>query len=64
MAEGLPAGQGAELVRAARSAFLDGMYLASYVTAGMLAAVALLALVGLRGVPKEIPEEVPAAARS
>ncbi|GAB2963779.1 MFS transporter [Nonomuraea fastidiosa] len=64
VAEGLPAGQAAGLVRAAQSAFLDGMHLASYVTAGMLAAVALLALVGLRGVPKVIPEEMPAAARS
>ncbi|MEV4807073.1 MFS transporter [Nonomuraea sp. NPDC049421] len=64
VAQGLPAGQAADLVRAAQAAFLDGVHLASYVTAGLLALVALLALVGLRGVPKVIPEEVLTAAHS
>ncbi|HEX4817785.1 MAG TPA: MFS transporter [Nonomuraea sp.] len=61
VASALPAGQGAELLRAARSAFLDGVHVMSLATAALLAAVAVLALVGLRGVPKEIPEEVLAA---
>ncbi|GAA3136203.1 MFS transporter [Nonomuraea salmonea] len=64
VAQSLPAGQAADLVRAAQAAFLDGVHLASYVTAGLLALVALLALVGLRGVPKVIPEEVLTAAHS
>ncbi|WP_344472423.1 DHA2 family efflux MFS transporter permease subunit [Nonomuraea monospora] len=58
----LPADQAGQLVRAAQAAFLDGVHLTSLVTAGLLAVVAVLALVGLRGVPKEIPEEVLTAA--
>jgi DHA2 family multidrug resistance protein-like MFS transporter len=34
------------------------VHLTSLVTASLLAVVAVLALVGLRGVPKVIPEEV------
>ncbi|MFB4281256.1 DHA2 family efflux MFS transporter permease subunit [Nonomuraea sp. MTCD27] len=63
-AAALPAEQGGQLVRAAQDAFLAGMHLTSVVTAGLLAVVTVLALVGLRGVPKEIPEEVLTAARS
>ncbi|UBU15366.1 MFS transporter [Nonomuraea gerenzanensis] len=59
----LPAGQADALVRAAQAAFLDGVHLTSLVTAGLLVAVAVLALVGLRGVPKVIPEDVLAGAR-
>ncbi|MCF6474399.1 MFS transporter [Nonomuraea sp. MG754425] len=58
VAEALPAEQAAQLVRAAQAAFLEGVHLTSIVTAGLLAVVAVLALVGLRGVPKVIPEEV------
>ncbi|MFI7617041.1 DHA2 family efflux MFS transporter permease subunit [Nonomuraea terrae] len=54
----LPAGQAADLVHAAQLAFLEGVHLTSFVTAGVLAVVALIALAGLRGVPKVIPEEV------
>ncbi|MEV0378831.1 DHA2 family efflux MFS transporter permease subunit [Nonomuraea sp. NPDC050643] len=60
----LPAGQADQLVRAAHAAFLEGVHLTSYVTAGLLAGVAVLALVGLRGVPKVIPEEVLAKAHA
>ncbi|SEG53593.1 MFS transporter, DHA2 family, multidrug resistance protein [Nonomuraea solani] len=61
-AETLPPDQAGALVRAAHAAFLEGVHLTSYVTAGLLAVVAVLALVGLRGVPKVIPEEVLAGA--
>ncbi|WP_043635078.1 DHA2 family efflux MFS transporter permease subunit [Nonomuraea candida] len=61
-AAALPAEQAGELVRAAQAAFMEGMQLTSLVTAGLLAVVAVLALVGLRGVPKVIPEDVLAAA--
>ncbi|MEU8363044.1 MFS transporter [Nonomuraea sp. NPDC048882] len=57
-AAALPAEQGEQLVRAAQAAFIEGMHLTSYVTAALLAVVAVLALAGLRGVPKVIPEEV------
>jgi DHA2 family multidrug resistance protein-like MFS transporter len=60
----LPAEQAGQLVRAAQAAFIEGVHLTSFVTAGVLAVVALLALVGLRGVPKVIPEEVLARAHS
>ncbi|MFI7697447.1 DHA2 family efflux MFS transporter permease subunit [Nonomuraea sp. NPDC049480] len=60
-AAALPAEQAGQLMRAAQTAFLEGAHLMSLVTAVMLAVVAVLALVGLRGVPKEIPEEVLAA---
>ncbi|MEV0233544.1 MFS transporter [Nonomuraea sp. NPDC050786] len=53
----LPAEEAATLVRAARAAFIDGLHLTSLVTSGLLLVVALVALVGLRGVPKVIPEE-------
>ncbi|MFG1616977.1 MFS transporter [Nonomuraea wenchangensis] len=58
MAATLPAEQAGPLMLAAREAFLTGMHVTSLVTSVLLAAVAVLALVGLRGVPKEIPEEV------
>ncbi|MEV5560534.1 MFS transporter [Nonomuraea wenchangensis] len=58
MAAALPAEQAGPLMLAAREAFLTGMHVTSLVTSVLLAAVAVLALVGLRGVPKEIPEEV------
>ncbi|TMR88886.1 hypothetical protein [Nonomuraea basaltis] len=57
----LPAEQGGQLLRAAQAAFIEGVHLTSFVTAAVLGLVALLALAGLRGVPKEIPEEVLAA---
>ncbi|WP_188190831.1 MFS transporter [Nonomuraea sp. SYSU D8015] len=60
-AAALPAEQAGALLRAAQMAFLEGVHLTSLVTAVLLALVAVLALVGLRGVPKEIPEEVLAA---
>ncbi|PZG13532.1 DHA2 family efflux MFS transporter permease subunit [Nonomuraea aridisoli] len=63
-ASALPADQAAELIGAARLAFMEGLHLASFVTAGVLAVVALLALAGLRGVPKVIPEEVLTRAHS
>ncbi|MEU6797891.1 MFS transporter [Nonomuraea wenchangensis] len=58
LAAALPAEQAAPLMRAAREAFLAGVHMTSLVAGVLLAAVAVLALVGLRGVPKEIPEEV------
>ncbi|MFC7588963.1 hypothetical protein ACFQYP_38680 [Nonomuraea antimicrobica] len=63
-AAALPAEQADRLVQAAHAAFIEGVHLTSYVTAGLLAVVALLALVGLRGVPKVIPEDVLASAHS
>ncbi|MEO3875074.1 MFS transporter [Nonomuraea sp. B12E4] len=60
----LPPDQAGRLVQAAQAAFIEGVHLTSLVTAGLLAVVAVLALVGLRGVPKVIPEEVLAGARS
>ncbi|MEV0825555.1 DHA2 family efflux MFS transporter permease subunit [Nonomuraea rubra] len=62
LAAALPAEQADQLVRAAQVAFVEGVHVTSIVTAGLLAVVAVLALVGLRGVPKEIPEEVLAGA--
>ncbi|MEV4020277.1 DHA2 family efflux MFS transporter permease subunit [Nonomuraea angiospora] len=53
----LPPEQAAQLMRAAQTAFIDGLHLTALVTAALLAVVALLALIGLRGVPKVIPEE-------
>ncbi|MGP3918321.1 DHA2 family efflux MFS transporter permease subunit [Nonomuraea sp. 10N515B] len=58
----LPAEQAGQLMRAAQTAFIEGLQVTALVTAALLAVVALLALVGLRGVPKEIPEEVLARA--
>ncbi|MFG1707707.1 DHA2 family efflux MFS transporter permease subunit [Nonomuraea sp. M3C6] len=63
-AAALPPDQAEQLVRAAQTAFVEGVHLTSLVTAGLLAVVALLALVGLRGVPKVIPDEVLARAHS
>ncbi|MFI6742390.1 DHA2 family efflux MFS transporter permease subunit [Nonomuraea sp. NPDC050451] len=54
----LPPDQAAQLMRAAQTAFIEGLHLTALVTAALLAVVALLALIGLRGVPKVIPEEV------
>ncbi|MFC4114582.1 MFS transporter [Nonomuraea zeae] len=64
VAAGLPPEQAGQLMRSAQAAFIEGVHLTSFVTAGLLAVVALLALVGLRGVPKVIPEEVLARAHS
>lgn len=64
LAAELPAEQADQLVRAAQAAFMEGVHLTSLVTAILLAVVAVLALVGLRGVPKVIPEEVLAGAHS
>ncbi|MFG3442690.1 MFS transporter [Nonomuraea sp. NPDC047897] len=64
VAAALPQEQAAVLVQAARAAFMDGVHVTGLVTAGMLAVTAGLALVGLRGVPKVIPEEVLARAHS
>ncbi|GAA0951839.1 DHA2 family efflux MFS transporter permease subunit [Nonomuraea longicatena] len=50
----LPAEEGAQLVQAARVAFVEGIQVTSLATAVILAALALLALFGLRGVPKVI----------
>ncbi|MEV4111989.1 DHA2 family efflux MFS transporter permease subunit [Nonomuraea sp. NPDC049695] len=61
-AQALPPEQAGTLVRAAQAAFIDGLQLTSLVTSGLLVLVALMALVGLRGVPKVIPEEAPARA--
>ncbi|WP_433439099.1 MFS transporter [Nonomuraea sp. CA-141351] len=57
-AEALPAEEAGRLVRAAQAAFIEGLHVTSLVTSGLLVVVALLAFVGLRGVPKVIPEEV------
>ncbi|NUO98572.1 MAG: MFS transporter [Nonomuraea sp.] len=48
-----------QLMRAARTAFVSGVHVTALVTAGVLAVVAVLALTGLRGVPKVIREESP-----
>ncbi|WP_084961274.1 MFS transporter [Thermoactinospora rubra] len=57
----LPADQAAQVVQAARLAFVEGVHATGTVTAILLACVAVLAFLGLRGVPKVIPEEVLAA---
>ncbi|MFI6500794.1 MFS transporter [Nonomuraea typhae] len=57
LAATLPSDQAGELVAAAQRAFVTGMQTTSLVTAGILVVVALLALAGLRGVPKVIAEE-------
>ncbi|GIG58229.1 MFS transporter [Longispora fulva] len=61
VARGLPEQLAGQVVRAAQGAFLDGMHVALYCSAGMAALVALAALVTLRSVPKVI-EETPADA--
>jgi DHA2 family multidrug resistance protein-like MFS transporter len=63
-AAALPPGQAAGLMAAAREAFVAGMHVTGLVTAGMLLATAVVGWVGLRGVPKVIPEEAPARAHS
>ncbi|MFI9847980.1 DHA2 family efflux MFS transporter permease subunit [Nonomuraea sp. NPDC051941] len=54
----LPPEQADQLMRAAQTAFIEGLHVTALVTAALLAVVAVLALIGLRGVPKVIPEEV------
>ncbi|MFI7221604.1 DHA2 family efflux MFS transporter permease subunit [Nonomuraea angiospora] len=54
----LPPQQADQLMRAAQTAFIEGLHMTALVTAALLAIVTLLALIGLRGVPKVIPEEV------
>ncbi|WP_113704429.1 MFS transporter [Nonomuraea lactucae] len=60
----LPPDQAARLVQAARAAFVEGVHVTGLVTAALLAVTAVLALVGLRGVPKVIHEEAPSGAHS
>ncbi|MDA0637863.1 DHA2 family efflux MFS transporter permease subunit [Nonomuraea sp. MCN248] len=57
VAESLPAAQAGQLVAAAREAFVHAVNVTALTTSVMLVVVAALALVGLRGVPKVIPEE-------
>ncbi|MBE1591039.1 DHA2 family efflux MFS transporter permease subunit [Nonomuraea angiospora] len=54
----LPPQQADQLMRAAQTAFIEGLHMTALVTAALLAIVTVLALIGLRGVPKVIPEEV------
>ncbi|MFG1682046.1 MFS transporter [Nonomuraea sp. NPDC049269] len=56
-AETLPPALAGQVIEAARSAFVEAMHLTALSTSAILAVVAALALVGLRGVPKVIPEE-------
>jgi DHA2 family multidrug resistance protein-like MFS transporter len=63
VAETLPAEQAGQLAAAARVAFVEAVRVTALTTSSMLVVVALLALVGLRGVPKVIPEEDLARAR-
>ncbi|MEV0596648.1 MFS transporter [Nonomuraea cavernae] len=64
VAASLPPEQGAPLIHAARVAFVEGVHVTGLSAAAMLVVVAVLAFVGLRGVPKVIPEEVPARAHA
>ncbi|WP_214326134.1 MFS transporter [Nonomuraea sediminis] len=57
-AAGLPAEQAAQLAGAARAAFVAGVHVTGFTTGVVLLVVAVLALAGLRGVPKVIQEEV------
>ncbi|MGI5269771.1 MFS transporter [Nonomuraea sp. CA-218870] len=57
VAESLPAAQAGQLVVAAREAFVEAVSVTALTTSAMLVVVAALALAGLRGVPKVIPEE-------
>ncbi|MEU8342964.1 MFS transporter, DHA2 family, multidrug resistance protein [Actinomadura meyerae] len=52
----LPSALGAQVATAAREAFVDGMHAALVCSAGFAAAVAVFALVTLRGVPKVIED--------
>ncbi|GAA4058031.1 MFS transporter [Nonomuraea soli] len=54
----LPADEARPVIEAARLAFVEGVHVTGLVTAATLAVVAVLAFVGLRGVPKVIPEEI------
>ncbi|MFD1540143.1 MFS transporter [Nonomuraea guangzhouensis] len=56
-AESLPPALAGQVIEAARGAFIEAMHLTALSTSAILAVVAALALVGLRGVPKVIPEE-------
>ncbi|POM23392.1 Antiseptic resistance protein [Actinomadura rubteroloni] len=55
-ASALPAQAGAQVVDAARTAFVDGMHAALLLSAGFAVLVAGAALVTLRSVPKVIPD--------
>ena len=57
-AASLPADLAARLMVEARAAFVEGVHVTALTTSALLAVVAVLALVGLRGVPEVIPEEV------
>ncbi|MBT2235213.1 MFS transporter [Nonomuraea sp. NEAU-A123] len=56
-AETLPAALAGQVIEAARVAFVEAVHITALSTSAILAVVAALALVGLRGVPKVIPEE-------
>jgi MFS family permease len=59
-----PAGEGKlvqEVIHAAYSAFQSGLHVALYLSAGLMAAVAILAFVTLRGAPKTpVEQQIPA----
>ncbi|RAY13760.1 MFS transporter [Actinomadura craniellae] len=55
-AAALPAHLAGEVLRAAQTAYVDGMHLALVCSAGFAAAVGAIALITLRGVPKVIVE--------
>lgn len=54
----LPVRLGAQVVDAARDAFVTGMHIALFCSAGLAALTGLAALFALRGVPKVIPEHL------
>lgn len=54
----LPAQLGGQVADTARHAFVDGMHVTLYCSAGFAALVAVSALFTLRGVPKVIPENI------
>ncbi|MEU4234226.1 MFS transporter [Nonomuraea sp. NPDC026600] len=56
-AETLPPALAGQVIEAARVAFVGAVHITALSTSAILAVVAALALVGLRGVPKVIPEE-------
>lgn len=57
LAETLQGTTSPEVIRQARSAFVEGVHVTALTTAGILLVVAALALFWLRGVPKVIEEE-------
>jgi DHA2 family multidrug resistance protein-like MFS transporter len=59
VAASLPGELGAQVLEAARHAFVDAFHLSALVAAGVMASVAVVSLVTLRGVPKVIEEEEP-----